>query len=357
MFRLLITLCLYASFMATAYSGDTFSIRYESSGFFNYDRNLGDVVFVERKFSRASAGAPGVGRNFVYRINLNDRKVIESVGFRDAAARCLGYMPKRSPGGAYLASLSLSGKAVLLLDLVSGECREVVAGFYHSDYSWSEDGKKLIFKDASTNSFHVLDPRTQQFERYSSAGGGVAYSVSWSQMLNETIYIFKPRELSEVEPYKYTTDDFDYFYINDEGEWVRLEVKHPLMNPHGDVYFVEHSGIEQLPTTEFFDAETGDMLSIQENFFVAGGNNKYAVWLDNDWVYFQGGAGVLNYRSGQFVPFGSDEDPLVPFSVADGRYAIMYDGKEGLLKVYDLQTRKYIESYEPFWRDSYSSNP
>lgn len=281
-----------------------------------------------------------------YFLDLKNKKVVRALRGKERLSGCFGGRLMRNPDGKSVASQNNKTDTLSILNLMTGECKQKMHNLSIMKFVWSDDGKWLDLMDRNSVSFYRMNPESMEFEKIEHKGA--IDSIAWSVDLKRTLYVYRTKSADELSD---TASGYAYYYVDDDGVQRKVDSKYPLTNPDGDVYFYTEFEDEQSPTTTFFDMKSGKALSRQSGFYL-GFYNRYAVWLKNDWVFFQGANGVLNYRTGEFVTFGTELTPsVVPFSVSDGRYAMMYLMGEDKLMVYDLEERKYIESYEPFWRE------
>jgi hypothetical protein len=344
MFRILILILLCCCGpWRVALAGSTYNISYEHNGFHNYDHGSGIVLFYEIEFITENKNFSGM-KHMAYRVNLKNREIIDKIDI-DNSKNCIKYYPKLSPAKDRV--ISFVEGSMFLLNLESDECSQINYEFNLISYAWTQDGK-VIFSGRDFKTFHLLNPKNKKFESYSHAEHSSFFM--WNYGLNAIQFAYIPKKYLKEDNIFFTSDDLEYFYINEDHEWTKYEKKPPLVSSRGDVYFRQYSANEEPTTMEFFDVRTNEKISVAKGM----GLTHFAtniVWLDNNWVYVQGSPGVFNYVKGKMVPFISDlEELTIPFAVDQNRYAIMYQGKEDRLKIFDLQEMKFISSYEPFWR-------
>lgn len=281
-----------------------------------------------------------------YFIDLKNKKVLRAVRGKERLSGCFAGRLMRSPNETLVASQNDNSNTLSILNLETGECKQKKHNLAVMSFAWSGDGKQIEIEDGNSHAFYLVNP--EDFSVRKLPPQGVPYSFFIGQRAGEILYLYRTKRF---EVGYYSSKQFDYYVLDEYGEQKKLDDKYLMTNPSGDVYFYTQFEDEQSPTTSFVDMISGKVLAVQPGFYL-GSSNRYAIWLKNDWVYFQGANGVLNYRAGEFVNFGTELTPsVVPFSVSDGRYAMMYLMGEDKLMVYDLEERKYIESYEPFWRE------
>ncbi len=347
--RLLLLLLVSVFFFEGAVAAE---IDYEISSspiknFFAYHRSSGTVEFYEESYIRQPTGGYDIHSSTNYYLNLKDKEVVRVRRGRELLSGCFGGELIRRPHGRSTASLNNNTNTLSLLDLETGECRHTDYNYATMAISWSDDGKWLELMDRKSVAFYRMNPETMKFEKLERKGA--IDSMAWSPKLGRSLYVYRTKPVGDNYE---SSADYAYYYVDDDGVQRKVEDTHPMTNPNGDVYFYTEFLDEEPPTTTFVDVKTGKELARQPAFYLAI-SSRYAIWLKDNWVYFEGGGGVLNYRTGEFVSLGTELTPSVsPFSVSDGRYAMMYLRGEDRLMVYDLEERKYIESYEPFWRES-----
>lgn len=315
--------------------------------FFAYNRSSGTIVFQETgSFKQLDGRRRYTAAN--YFIDLTARKVLLSVRGKERLKGCFAGRFARSPSGDVVVSQNDNTKTLSVLELKTRECQQKIHELSMQGFNWSDDGKQIEIEDYSNYAYYLMNPEDMGFHKLEPKGA--VYGFAWSQKLNASLFVYRPSGF-DINDDNSNSNQLDYYYLDHDKTQKKLDDEFPLTNPQGDVYFYVNYPEEELPVTTFVDKKTGEVLARKSNFYL-GPNHRYAVWLKDGWVYFQGASGVLNYRTDKFVSFSTELTPEVfPFSVSEGRYAIMYLRGEDRLMIYDLEERKYIESYEPFWRN------
>ena len=331
-------------FNSTLIAKTKFNIPYIYSGFFNYNHKEGRVIFTEKLYIRTNTKSSS--QYTVYDLDLSESKVISKVSMKNASG-CIHESPKLDPRGVTIATVDRSSKTVYFLNKSSGDCNKTHYNFTLSDFGWSRDSKWLVFNERKSKSFHLLDPTTLEFKQLSNSKSGTNFFI-WEPHLKTTLFAFLPWKKIGAE--QKTSDMYEYFYLNNELEKVKYENKPPLYNKEHSLYFKLTSENYVEPYTTFYDLTTNKKIGVAQELYLSS-RQTYVVMLNNNGVYFHGGRGLYDYKKNEFIHFSTPDQAVIPFAVDQDRYAIMYHSKENLLKVYDLQERKYIKSYTPFWRE------
>ena len=331
-------------FSGTLIAKTVHDIPYEYNGFFNYNHKNGKVIFME--FSSTVTKTEDSFQFIIYDLDLINSNVIRKTNIKKAAG-CIQESPKIDSHGDWIASVNPKLKVVYLLNIRTEDCNKINYNFTVSNFGWSRDSKWLVFNERKDKSFHLLDPKTQEFSQVSNEKSGTKLFI-WEPQLKTTLFAFLPWKTIGGE--QKTSDMYEYFYLNNELQKVKYENKPPLYNKEHNLYFKLTSENYVEPYTTFYDLTTNKKIGVAQELYLRS-RQTYVVMLNNNGVYFHGGRGLYDYKKNEFIHFSTPDQAVIPFAVDQDRYAIMYHSKENLLKVYDLQERKYIKSYTPFWRE------